>query len=162
MKTIKIDKTHWLIKIAIEWGKLDSYYDTDICNLTRRVIVGVLSLILAVTIMVALACVVIWMVGTTLAAWAFLLVYGKEALGIIINDPTPVVTTGILLIMAMSLLGTWFNRLYREYSSARVERDMRNNVPPHNNVIGRMYRSFKEKTCYKVELTSKEEANKSD
>ena len=162
MMTRTFNRNHWLTQIAIEWGKLDPYSDTDICHFTRRAIIGVMSVISAVTIMIALACVVLWMSGMTLAAWAFVMVYGKDALGIIISDPTPIVVTGVLLIALIGLVGSRVKLWYRDYSYAQLEKAINNKVsPPPDNVIVQMYKSFKEKTCYRIELTSNEETDES-
>ena len=162
MMTRTFNRNHWLTQIAIEWGKLDPYSDTDICHFTRRAIIGVMSVISAVTIMIALACVVLWMSGMTLAAWAFLLMNGMAALGIIQHDPAPVITTGVLLIALIGMVGSWFKRWYRDYFYAQLEKAINNKVsPPSDNVIVQMYKSFKEKTCYRIELTSNEETDES-
>lgn len=161
MMTRTFSTRSWPTKIAVEWGQLDPYADTNICHYTRRVIVGVLSLMAAMTMFTALAICVLWGGGVTLAAWVFFALYGKEALGIIVEDPMPVVVTGVLIVIVVGVMGKWIAQRYRNYSRA-VMRNVNDDISRPDNAIVQMYKAFKEKTCFKVKLTDRDVGNEND
>lgn len=152
MKTLTFNKDSWHYAIATSWGKMSEYCDiTDICYYTRRVLVGMVTMLGALMFMLLMAGFVLWMTGDTIAFWVVVATQGTSVFALWADDPVSAVGTMMLGGMAWMLLYTWAKKRVRLSWITNVH-----NLKPSkpDNALSQMYRSFKKKTCVKVELVS--------
>lgn len=143
--------------IAIEWGKLNTYDvsmgETDICTWTRAFISGSLKLVLAVAVLLSAAGVVLWSVGDAIAFWVSGILNGWVT-------PTEWAFGATLVIVATPIVlgAAWVNDWVVLFRRRRDEqRDLYDDewaTTPTIGVIGQAWRSFHDKTCFKVNLVT--------
>jgi hypothetical protein len=135
---------------------MNEYADsTDICYYTRRVLVGMVGMLGALTFMLLLAGFILWMTGNTIAFWAVVIVYGTKAFSLCGSDPTPALGTLSWVGMALIFLYNWSkNRIQLAAEQSWIANGRKLSPPKPDNALKQMYKAFKEKTCVKVKLVS--------
>jgi hypothetical protein len=155
MKTLKFNKNSWHYFIATRLGPLSQWRDTtDFCAYVRAVLVGMIWALALVVIAGALlycgVCWTIWIIDCIKAGHLIKLANGSPEL------------LFSLVLMLVIIVAAALGAIYGVVQLQEYLRDKRrrkyqytNNedyVEPPPSFIKHAYLTFKEKTCFKVEL----------
>lgn len=149
MRAIRVKDSGVLWRLATYYGTLDSYTvrngGADICSYTRAVLAGIVGVLFIIAVLGVCAAIV----GDTLAfiaAWFVSTGHVEIGLGAFIGLALA------SLLAAIVALG--FVKLFIDealYAVARRKRD-REEAGVEPSTLTQMYRSWKEKTCVKIEV----------
>ena len=154
MKEVKFSQNSWHWRLAKTYGNAKTRYDYetetdkyegDICSYTRSVMWGILGALVVTAVLGIVAASIAnfgaWVVvGFLVGSWVKLDPLGAIIIGIMI-----VVALGALVIYACANYEKWKRK--RKYKRAMFEEEK------PEGFVKAAYRKFKDKTCFKVEVT---------
>lgn len=146
MKALNFNRDSWHYKVATEWGGMPKWFeDTNICEYSRAVMKGIAGLLL----LTAAAFGLLYWVADTIAWWIAMLVTG-----VFIEEPGPIVLTGVTIIGTVSVVGGYLLTRLQWWLEDRRRNKSNNGYTQQkpDSFVKKAWRSWKDKTCVRVTL----------
>lgn len=149
MRAIRVKDSGVLWRLATFYGTLDVYTvrngGADICSYTRAVLAGIVA-VLFITVVLGICA---WIVGDTLAfiaAWFVSTGQLEMGLGAFIGLALGAFAVAFVVVGTMKLC------IEEALCSVAARRRSREKAGVQPSTLTQMYRSWKEKTCVKIEV----------
>lgn len=146
MQTKKFSSSSWHCELAVLAGH-HVHHSTNICEYSRRVVLGALIALVMIVIMGGLSLLAINMTGAMIYGILASLIFWENYMS----------DLAILGAIIYTILGSWFTVKMISTGKWKLFPKSKDSPPKEPGFIKQAYRSYKGKYCYQVETVSDHE-----